>query len=66
MCKLGWLPVTFVVTRWGDPRRLVNAAAGVVTTRFDPGLVVRPGRSGLANDASEERTGLALLELMLS
>ena len=25
----------------------------------------RPGRSGLADDASEERTGLALLELML-
>ena len=25
----------------------------------------RPGRSGLADDASEERTGLALLQLML-
>ena len=25
----------------------------------------RPGRSGLADDASEERTGLALFELML-
>ncbi len=50
----------------GDPRCLVNTAAVVVSTRFGPGLVVRPGRSGLADDASEERTDLALLELMLS
>ena len=26
--RLGWLPATFVVTRWGDPRRLVDTAVG--------------------------------------
>ena len=39
---------------------LVRAAAWLVQ-----GLAVRPGRLGLADDASEERTGLALFELML-
>ena len=38
----------------GDPRCLVNTAAGVVSTRFGPGLVVQPGQSGLADDVSEE------------
>ena len=54
--------VALETTRWVFWRRLevclvVNTAAGVVSTRFGPGLVARPSRSGLADDASEERTG---------
>ena len=45
----------------GDPPYVpVVTAAWLV-----PGLAVRPGRSGLADATPEERTGLALLELML-
>ena len=51
----------------GDPPYVpvVIAAAVVMAAWLVPGLAVRPGRSGLADAASEERTGLALLELML-
>jgi len=43
----------------GDPPYVpvVNAAAVVTAAWLVPGLAVRPGRSGLADDASEERTG---------
>ena len=51
----------------GDPSyvSVVKAAAVVTAAWVVQGLAVRPGRSGLADDASEERTGLALFELML-
>ena len=51
----------------GDPPyvSVVKAAAVVTAAWLVQGLAARPGRSGLADDASEERTGLALLELML-
>ena len=62
--------VVLETTPWsfgGDPLYVpvVKAAAVVTAAWLVPGLAVRPGRSGLADDASEERTGLALLELML-
>ena len=67
------MQVTFVAleaTQWsfvGDPPYVpvVQAAAVVTAAWLVPGLAARPGRSGLADDASEERTGLALFELML-
>ena len=51
----------------GDPPHVsvVNAATVVTAAWLVQGLAVRPGRSGLADDASEERTGLALFELIL-
>ena len=61
----GWLPATFVVTRWGDPRRSFDTADGA-TRLGRPRPRVRPGGSGLSDDASEERTGLCSFnELML-
>jgi len=47
----GWLPATFVVTRWGDPRRSVDTAVGAARLGWP---AVRPGGSGLSDDASEE------------